>query len=62
MQNMLFFYSPLLIQIYWITYCAGLLTGGSDQSSNGPVTSCAHENFWREILTAWRYDRTMVYL
>jgi hypothetical protein len=45
MQNMLFFYSPLLIQIYWIIYYVGSLTDGSDQSTNGPVTSCAQEIF-----------------
>jgi hypothetical protein len=38
MQNMLFFYSKLLIQLYWITYYVGLLTGGSDHNSNGFVT------------------------
>jgi hypothetical protein len=30
---MLFFYSPLLIQIYWITCYVGSLTSGSDHSS-----------------------------
>jgi hypothetical protein len=50
MQNMLIFYSLLLIQIYWITFYVGSLTGGSDQSSNGPVTSCAHKKFLLEIL------------
>jgi hypothetical protein len=35
------FYSPQLIQIYWITYYVGSLTCGSDQSSNGLVTSQA---------------------
>jgi hypothetical protein len=28
MQNMLFFYSKLLIQLYWITYYVGSLTAG----------------------------------
>jgi hypothetical protein len=42
MHNMLFFYSPLLIQIYWITYYIGSLAGGFDHSSNGLVTSSAH--------------------
>jgi hypothetical protein len=59
---MLFFYSPLLIQIYRITYYVGSLTGGSDQSSNMQVTSCAHENFWRESLAEWRCERATVYL
>jgi hypothetical protein len=59
---MLFFYSPLLIQIYWITYYVGSLTGGSDQSSNGPVTSYAHRIFWLEILLAWQCEHAMVYL
>jgi hypothetical protein len=31
MQIMLFFYSPLLIQIYWATYYAGSPTSRSDQ-------------------------------
>jgi hypothetical protein len=44
-----FFYSLLLIQIYWITYYVGSLTGGSDQSSNGSVTSCAHKFFCHEF-------------
>jgi hypothetical protein len=38
---MLFFYSPLLIQIYWINYYVGSLTCGSDHSSNRRLTSCA---------------------
>jgi hypothetical protein len=42
MQNMLFFYSPLLIQLYWITCYIGLLTGRSDHSSNGLVMSLAY--------------------
>jgi hypothetical protein len=41
MQNMLFFYSPLLIQLYWITYYVESLIGGSDHSSNGLVMSLA---------------------
>jgi hypothetical protein len=41
MQNMLFFYSPLLIHIYWINCYVGSLTCGSDHSSNGRLTSCA---------------------
>jgi hypothetical protein len=39
-ENMLFFYSPLLIQIYWITYYVASLTCGSNHSSSGTVTSC----------------------
>jgi hypothetical protein len=42
MDNMLFFYSLLLIQIYWITCYVGSLTSGSDHSNHGWVTSCAH--------------------
>jgi hypothetical protein len=41
MQNMLFFYSTLLIQLYWITYYVGLLTGGLYHSSHGPMRSRA---------------------
>jgi hypothetical protein len=62
MQNMLIFYSPLLIQIYWITYYVGSLAGGFDQSSNGLVTSCAHENILWEILAALRYECATVCL
>jgi hypothetical protein len=40
-QNMLFFYSKLLIQLYWITYYVGSLTGGSYHNSHGLVTSSA---------------------
>jgi hypothetical protein len=36
------FYCPLLIQIYWITYYFGSPIGGSDQSSNEPMTSCVY--------------------
>jgi hypothetical protein len=61
MQNLCFFYSPLLIQIYWITHYVVLVTGGSDQSSNKPVTSCAHENYRWEILAAWQCEHTIVY-
>jgi hypothetical protein len=35
-----FLYSPLLIQIYWITCYVGSLTSGSDHSSNEQMTSC----------------------
>jgi hypothetical protein len=38
---MLFFYSPLLIQIHWINWYVGSLTCESDHSSNGRLTSCA---------------------
>jgi hypothetical protein len=62
MQNMLFFYSPLLIQIYWITYYNGSLTGGSNQSNNRSVMLFAHENFWWEIWAAWQCECAMVYL
>jgi hypothetical protein len=41
MQNLLFFYFPLLIQLYWITYYVGNLTCGSDHRSNGLVMSSA---------------------
>jgi hypothetical protein len=41
MQNMLFFYSKLLIQLYWITYYVGSLTGGSDHNSNMLMMSLA---------------------
>jgi hypothetical protein len=41
MQHMLFFYSSLLIQIYWITCYLVSLTSGSDHSSNGQMMSCA---------------------
>jgi hypothetical protein len=37
-----FFYSKLLIQLYWITYYVESLTGGSYHNSNGPVTLSAH--------------------
>jgi hypothetical protein len=36
-----FFYSPLLIQICWITCDVGSLTSRSDHSSNGRMISCA---------------------
>jgi hypothetical protein len=41
MYNILIFYSKLLIQLYWITYYVGSLTGGSYHSSHGPVRSHA---------------------
>jgi hypothetical protein len=37
----MFFYSPLLIQIYWINCYVGSLACGSDHSSNGRLASCA---------------------
>jgi hypothetical protein len=41
MYNILIFYSKLLIQLYWITYYVGSLTGGSYHSSHVPVLSHA---------------------
>jgi hypothetical protein len=39
---MLFFYSKLLIQLYWITYYVGPLAGGLYHNSHRLVSSCAY--------------------
>jgi hypothetical protein len=41
MQNMLFFYSKLLIQLYYNAYYVESLTGGLYHSSHGPMMSRA---------------------
>jgi hypothetical protein len=63
----MFFYSPVLIQIYLITSYVGSLTSGSDHSTKMWVMRhvpdhSSNKKFWQKILAAWRYELAMVYL